>query len=179
MKKVVTALSMSALMTCAFPAIAADSTYSYVAAACVLTGQTSTSGTNFNSAGDATFAENKVGEIILTCPVPSSLLGASRMTIIYRDTDGQGVEAEVVANLRQKNLQTAAVSNVGVAKVSSNSQSAINTYGNMAANISPVQCGDFQFNHQANAYYVQVNLKRTSVTQKPIFATVTLSTPVC
>lgn len=160
---------------------AAQSSFAVVGAGCVPTGQTSSAAVHFNSAGDTGFAATKVGEIILTCPVPQTLLMASDLEVIYRDTDGRAGVARIRATLRQKDLTTAIASNVGIASVDSNQHEAVavTTYASMRAGIASGGCGDFTFDHARMAYYVQVNITRTKPTDQALFASVMLSTPVC
>ncbi len=172
---------LTAVLMTASPIAAAQSSYAIIGAGCVPTGQTSSAAVHFNSAGDTSFSSAKVGEIILTCPVPQTLLVASRLDVIYRDTDGRTGAARVLATLRQKDLITAAASNVGIASVDSNQHDAVavTTYARMGANIASGGCGDFTFDHARMAYYVQINITRLKLTEQAIFASVMLSTPVC
>jgi hypothetical protein len=173
-------LLVAALMSASSIA-AAQSSYAVVGAGCVPTGQTSSAAVHFNSAGDTGFAATKVGEIILTCPVPQTLLTARSLEVIYRDTDGRAGGARVRASLRQKELITAVASNVGIASVDSNQHDAVATtaYAGMSANIASGGCGDFTFDHDHMAYYVQVNITRSKATDQALFASVRLYTPVC
>ena len=164
---------------CVSPLFASEPTFSAIGAGCVPTGQTTDASVHFNSAGDTTFFSTDVGEIILTCPVPATLLSASRIDMTYRDTDGAGVAARVVASLRRKNLSNAAVVDVAQARVDSNLKQATSTYANMANNIAVGGCGDYAFDHSNYAYYVQVNMTRTTTSQQAIFASVRLSTAIC
>jgi hypothetical protein len=157
----------------------AQSSYAVIGAGCVPTGQTSNAAVSFNSAGDTGFAATKIGEIILTCPVPSTLTAASSLAITFRDTDGSGGSARVLAVLRQKDLATGAVSDVGIARVDSNRSSAVAQYATAKANIANGGCGNFTFDHDRMAYYVQVNITRTQTTAQPLLASVMLQTPVC
>ena len=171
------AISLFAML-CASTA-AAQTSYSVVGAGCVPTGQTSAAQTHFDTAGDVAFAAGKVGEIIVTCPVPQSLISATKLSVTFRDTDGRDAAARVSASLRQKDLLTARASNVGTAKVDSNLQDATSSYASMTANIGTSGCGEFTFDHSRFAYYVQVNLKRTNASAQAILASVRLWTPEC
>jgi hypothetical protein len=164
------------LMVQAILAQGADST---AGAACVPTGQTIAAATNFNSAGDAKFSATKVGQIILTCPVASTVVSASALGVTYRDADGPASGAQVTASLREKDLTSAAVRDVGIARLNSNSFPATSAYRTMWTNIAAGGCGEFTFNHASKVYYIQVVLNRSTVTQEAIVASVSLSTPVC
>ncbi len=158
---------------------ASEIIYSVVGAGCVPTGQTIASNNLFNTAGDATFNTDKTGEIILTCPIPSSIGNASKLEVFYRDTDGPGVYAQVRASLREKDLANGTVVDVGLAKVDSNQSEATFSYKTMAANIGTRGCGEFYFNHTNKTYYVQINMQRTFTNYQAIVAGIRLYTPVC
>jgi hypothetical protein len=136
-------------------------------AACVPTGQTSNDHLVFNSAGDAGFAAGTTGEIILTCPVFSTIELAHALTITYRDTDGSGAEAVIFAALRRKDLRTGAATTVGTT-IDTNTGPVVENYGTIGgilANCTSPHIFDFT----NFAYYVQINIRRTTAEQMPLF----------
>jgi hypothetical protein len=161
----------------ASPALAqAPSTWSIAGAGCVPTGQTASGAGTFNSAGDSKFAAGKSGEIILTCPVPSSLPGAIVFAMTYRDPDGTGRATRVRAVLRQKALQTGAVSDVAWTVLDSNGRPPAPS-NVRATTLAPGACsgGGFKFDHARFTYYVQVNMERLSPDGDVLLASVDFS----
>lgn len=137
-------------------------------ASCVPVGQTSSSHRVFNSAGDAGFAAGTIGEIILTCPVVSTIQLAHALSITYRDTDGSATGATITAALRRKNLTTGSATTVGTA-INTNSGPVVTGYeviGGILANCTSAHVFDFT----NFAYYVQINIRRTTTGQTPLFA---------
>lgn len=167
------------LLGCAslVPASAAAQTtqWSVTGAGCVPTGQTATSPGTFNSAGDSKFPAGQLGEIILTCPVPSSLASASVMGVTYRDTDGRGAAVQVRAVLRQKSLDTGGVSDIGLPFDSNGLQPAAQTVRRSAqiANVCNTN-RPFVFDHARFTYYVQVNMTKRRGDQDALLASVDL-----
>ena len=133
--------------------------WSLAGAGCVPVGQTASTIGTFHSGGSVGFPEGKSGEIIVTCPVPSSVDRVSFVSLTYRDSDGPGPGARVRAALRQKSLETGGVSDVAGAVVDSNS---------FAASLVPVRrriricfgSNAFVPNHGRFTYYIQVNLQK-------------------
>jgi hypothetical protein len=151
-------------------------TWSIVGAGCVPTGQTSAGALTFNSAGDVSFATGKIGEIIVTCPVPDFIDSAVGMTVVYRDSDGAGTLVNVQANLRKKDLLTGQASNAG-AIFNSDSGPVSGTAGYAVAGVllgNPCNGNLFHFDHNRYAYYVQINMKRSNTAQGAIFGSVKL-----
>jgi hypothetical protein len=151
------------------------STWSLAGAGCVPTGQTASGVGTFNSAGDSKFAAGKTGEIILTCPVPSSLPQARFFGMTYRDPDGRLRTTQVRAALRQKELATGAVADVSWAQLDSA------TFPPAAANkrvstLFPRACDGaaFTFDHARFTYYIQVNMGRLAATGNVLLASVDL-----
>lgn len=145
------------------PPAAAQSvaTWSLAGAACAPVGQTASGIGTFNSGGSVGFPEGKSGEIIVTCPVPSSIDRVSFLSVTYQDSDGPGTVAQVRASLRQKSLDTGGVSDVSGATIDSNAfpGSTVNVrrrkricFGNSTPPL----------NHGRFTYYIQVNLTRRS-----------------
>jgi hypothetical protein len=137
-------------------------------ASCVPVGQTSSSHLVFNSAGDAGFAAGAIGEIILTCPVVSTIGLAHALSITYRDTDGSATGATIAAALRRKNLTTGSATTVGTT-INTNSGPVVTGYGTIGgilANCTSAHVFDFT----SFAYYVQINIRRTTTAQTPLFA---------
>jgi len=155
-----------AMLTVAFglaPAAAGAqvSTWSVAGAGCVPTGQTISGVGTFNSAGDVKFPGLAAGEIIVTCPVPSSLLSATHLAVTYRDADGPGNVVLLRAVLRRKRLDVGGPQDVPGAVFDSNS------FPVAAANVRrSVQFANacngnpFVFDHARFTYYVQVNMIR-------------------
>ena len=151
-------------------------TWSVIGAGCVPTGQTSAGALNFNSAGDVSFAAGKAGEIIVTCPVPDFIDTAVGLTVVYRDSDGAGTLVNVQANLRKKDLLTGQASNAG-ALFNSDSGPVSGAAGYAVAGVllgNPCNGSLFHFDHNRYAYYVQINMKRSSTAQGAIFGSVKL-----
>lgn len=153
------------------------SSWSLTGAGCVPTGQTASSIGTFNSAGDSKFVAGRTGEIILTCPVPSSIAGAVSIAVTYRDTDGPGNVVRLRAALRQKVLATGGVSDVSGAAIDSNSFAAASANVRRSNLIgAPCTNGAFKFDHDRFTYYVQVNMTKRAVTQDVLLASVDLGT---
>ena len=148
--------------------------WSMVGAACTPTGQTTAAQSIFNSAGDVKFAASKIGEIIVTCPVDAQLRRAGYFNISYRDTDGAGTGARVVASLRRKNLVTGEAVTIGES-FDSNTHPVVTSYALSWAAITPCE-GARNFDYSQYAYYVQVNITRTATNQEPIFGGVHMDT---
>jgi hypothetical protein len=166
------AIALSAILLAAATGISADPaqaqtqtpTWSITGAGCVPTGQTAAGPGTFNSAGDAGFPAGRLGEIIVTCPVPSSIAGATSMAITYRDTDGRANGVRLRATLRQKVLATGAVSDVAGATFDSNGFPGGSANARRFAVIgSP--CSGIRFDHDRFTYYIQVNMNRISSPQ--------------
>lgn len=146
------------------PARAQARTWSITGAGCVPTGQTAAGTGTFNSAGDAGFPAGRTGEIIVTCPVPSSIAGALSMGVTYRDTDGRLNGVRLRATLRQKILETGAVSDVAGATFDSNGFPGGSANQRRFAVIgSP--CRGIRFDHDRFTYYIQVNMTRSASPQ--------------
>jgi hypothetical protein len=150
----------------ATPAFAHPTNWSMAGAACVPTGQTASSVGTFNSAGDVGFPAGRTGEIIVTCPVHSSIVSATGLSVTYRDTDGQANGVRVSAALRQKNLANGSVSNVLNNSFDSNSFPAAPNYARNGILIgNPCNNVTFNFDHARFTYYVQVNIRKTTRAQ--------------
>lgn len=173
-------LTVLAAAACSLPAHQAQAqaqprAWSIAGAGCVPTGQTASSVGTFNSAGDSKFAVGRTGEIILTCPVPSSLPGALSFSMTYRDPDGPRGATRVRAVLRQKELLTGAVSDVAWARLDSNNFAPAPANVRATASV-PVPCRTgFTFDHDRFTYYIQVNMERRAVTGDVLIASVDLS----
>ena len=152
------------------------STWSVAGAGCVPTGQTASSVGTFNSAGDSKFAAGRTGEIILTCPVPSSLPRAVIFAMTYRDPDGPGLRTRVRAVLRQKELASGAVSDVAWARLDSGTSTPGATNKQVSTAV-PQACSGaaFQFDHAHFTYYVQVNMTRQAANGDVLLASVDFS----
>lgn len=160
------------------PAQAQSPNWSITGAGCVPTGQTAAGAGTFNSAGDAGFPAGRLGEIIMTCPVPSSIAGASSLGITYRDTDGRANEVRLRATLRQKLLETGAVSDVAGASFDSNG------FPGGSANVRRfavigTSCTGISLDHSRFAYYVQINMTRSSSTQNVLLVSTQLGQLTC
>ena len=136
-------------------------TWSITGAGCVPTGQTISGVGTFNSAGDVNFPGSSTGEIIVTCPIPSSLRSATHLSVTYRDSDGPGLLVGLRAVLRQKRLDVGGAQDVPGAALNSNA------FPVATANVRrSVQFGnacthhEFVFNHDRFTYYIQVNMIR-------------------
>jgi hypothetical protein len=140
-------------------------------AGCVPVGQTSSAHLVFNSAGDAGFAAGTVGEIILTCPVVPTIDSAYTLTITYRDTDGVGTGASITAALRRKSVTTGSV--VTLSSVDTNSGPVVTNYGTMGTFLN--SCNPLTFDFNNYVYYVQINIRRTSTGQQPLFGAASLN----
>jgi hypothetical protein len=153
--------------------------WSVTGAGCVPTGQTAAGIGTFNSAGDAKFPAGRLGEIILTCPVPSSIARATGLAVTYRDTDGRGTAVRLRAALRQKVLETGAVSDVSGAVFDSNAFDAASANVRRSVQIAnPCNGTVFQFDHSKFTYYVQVNMDKRIATQDVLLASVDLGSNV-
>jgi hypothetical protein len=153
--------------------------WSMAGAGCVPAGQTAAGVGTFTSAGDVKFAAGRLGQIILTCPVSSGIARATGLSVTYRDTDGRGTAVRLRAALRQKVLDTGAVSDVSGAVFDSNA------FDPTTANARrPVLIGNpcngqvFQFDHTRFTYYVQVNMDKRVATQDVLLASVDLGSNV-
>lgn len=145
-------------------------------ASCVPVGQTTSSHLVFNSAADAGFAAGTIGEIILTCPVVSTIQLAHALSITYRDTDGSATGATITAALRRKDLATGSATTVGTA-INTNSGPVVTGYGRIGGFLANCTSGHV-FDFTRFAYYVQINIQRTTTAQTPLFAGVRLGSDV-
>ena len=137
-------------------------------ASCVPVGQTSSAHLVFNSAGDAGFAVGTIGEIILTCPVVATIELAHALSMTYRDPDGSATGATITAALRRKHLTTGSATTVGTT-LNTNAGPVVTDYGvigGVLANCTSAHVFDFT----NFAYYVQINIRRTTTAQIPLFA---------
>ena len=137
-------------------------------ASCVPVGQTSSAHLVFNSAGDAGFAAGTIGEIIVTCPVVATIELAHALSITYRDPDGSATGATITAALRRKHLTTGSATTVGTT-LNTNAGPVVTDYGvigGVLANCTSAHVFDFT----NFAYYVQINIRRTTTGQIPLFA---------
>jgi hypothetical protein len=181
MKRIITqslclsALSLPLALTPAQAQVQAPSSWSLAGAGCVPTGQTASSIGTFNSAGDAKFAAGKAGEIILTCPVPSSIVRVRIFAMTYRDPDGQGPATRVRAVLRQKELSNGAVSDVAWARLDSGALPPAPANKRVTA-VAPGACNNapFTFDHTNFTYYIQVNMRRLAANGDVLLASVDL-----
>ena len=171
----IAALTVSALAAAAPARAQTPASWSVAGAGCVPTGQTASGVGTFNSAGDSKFAAGRTGEIILTCPVPSSLPKALSFAMTYRDPDGSGEATRVRAVLRQKDLQTGAVSDVAWARLDSAAFPAA-AANRRVSTLFPRACHGavFTFDHARFTYYVQVNMSRQRATGDVLLASVDL-----
>jgi hypothetical protein len=143
------------------PASAQVSTWSVTGAGCVPTGQTISGIGTFNSAGDVKFPGVGVGEIIVTCPVPSSLSSATHLSVTYRDSDGAGSAVLLRAVLRRKRLDVGGAQDVPGAVFDSNGFAAANANVRRSVQFANACNGNpFVFDHARFTYYVQVNMIR-------------------
>jgi hypothetical protein len=84
------------------------------------------------------------------------------MAITYRDTDGGGNGVVLRAALRQKELETGAVSTISGVVLNSNSSSIRNNVRRSVPFQNFCSAGDlFLFNHHRFTYYIQVNMIRS------------------
>ena len=169
---IATAFSSACL---AQPTLAHPTNWAVVGAGCVPTGQTASGVGTFNSAGDTGFPAGRIGEIIVTCPVSQSIMTAATLGMTYRDTDGSGNAVRLIAALRQKDRSNGAVSTVLNTQVDSNAFPAVNGYSRQAVQVGPACQRTFAFDHARFAYYVQVNIRKTSTASQALLASVDLS----
>lgn len=147
-----------------------DAAYSVAAAACVPTGQTLSQGLVLNSAGEATFKDGGVGEIILICPVPSTLVKARYLNLKYKDDQVLNDGAGIVAALRKKRIDMRDQSGVSMNPVV---ETVASVDSDQVVPIHPSSQGyhdltDFllpsgkplSFEHGRYFYYIQINMKR-------------------
>ena len=117
----------------------------------------------------------------MTCPVSSSVSRASLLSVTYRDPDGSANGVSISAALRQKNLATGGISTVFNANFNSNAFGPVAGYSRQSVPLvaDTVYChgGAFVFDHVHNAYYVQVNIRRSSPTAQALLASVDLNQP--
>ncbi|WP_139225279.1 hypothetical protein [Nitrosomonas sp. Nm34] len=103
----------------------------------------------------------------MTCPVFSTIEVAQALTITYRDTDGSGTGAVIFAALRRKDLSTGAAATVGTT-IDTNTGPLVEGYGTIGGIL--VNCTSPHIFDFANfAYYVQINIQRTTAEQMPLF----------
>jgi hypothetical protein len=146
-------------------------------AACVPTGQTSAQSLLFNSAGDASFRDGGFGEIILTCPIPSTLAQITKMTVRYKDDGVLGAGSQVVTALRQRRYVFNGITEGVDAAPSTIAQTDSNVfvppvvspqgYRDHQKNVLPTN-GKLTFDHRQFFYYIQVNMRRPAGTTGPV-----------
>lgn len=163
------------------PAAAQVTTWSVAGAGCVPTGQTIAGIGTFNSAGDAKFPGASLGEIILTCPVPSSLRSATHLAVTYRDSDGPGSVVVLHAALRRKRLDVGGAQDVPGAVFDSNSFPVATANVRRSVQFANACNGNpFVFDHDRFTYYVQVNMIRRRPGAEVLLSSVDLSgTSIC
>jgi hypothetical protein len=170
------ALALMLAPATAASAAGLDNFYGVNMAACVPTGQTSAQSVLFNSAGDASFREGGFGEIILTCPIPSTLLRITKMTVRYKDDGIRGSGSQVVTALRQKRYVFNGIEGVDaapstIAETDSNAfvppVVSPQGYRDHQKNVLPTN-GTLTFNHRRFFYYLQVNMRRPAGTSGPV-----------
>jgi hypothetical protein len=169
-------LALSAIIVAGLapaPAGAQSAAWSVTGAGCVPTGQTAAGPGTFNSAGDAGFPAGRVGEIILTCPVPPTVGRVTGMSVTYRDVDGPGAAVRLRAVLRQKNLATGAVADAG-GVLDSNGFAASNATVRRGIALGNPCVAPFVFDHGRFTYYIQVNMTRSGATRDVLLASVEL-----
>lgn len=154
-----------------------DNFYGVNMAACVPTGQTSAQSLLFNSAGDASFRDGGFGEIILTCPIPSTLAQITLMTVRYKDDGVRGAGSQVVTALRQRRYVFNGLAEGVDAAPSTIAETDSNAfvppvvsqqgYRDHQKNVLPTN-GTLTFNHRQFFYYIQVNMRRPAGTTGPV-----------
>lgn len=159
------------------PQSALANSWTMAGAGCVPTGQTTNAHLVFNSAGDAGFAAGAVGEIILTCPVVPTIQRAQALAITYRDTDGSGTGATIIATLRRKSLINGSAATVGTA-TNTNTGPVVTGYAQIGSFLTSSCFTAHTFDFTNFAYYVQINIRRTTTTQTPLFGGVRLHSDV-
>ncbi len=162
----------------ATPANAHPTDWSMAGAACVPTGQTASGPGTFNSAGDVGFPAGRIGEIIVTCPVPATIVTAAVLNVTYRDGDGPGNAVRVVAALRQKSLENGTASTVSGAQLDSNAFPTVTNYARKSVTIGAPCTTIFKFDHARFTYYVQVNIRKADTASQVLLASVDLSNNV-
>jgi hypothetical protein len=171
-------IAIAGLSQAVAPAQAQRPSWSMAGAACVPTGQTAAGTGTFNSAGDVGLPAGRIGEVIVTCPVPPTVLRANGLGVTYRDTDGPGNGVQLRAVLRRKQISDGAVSDFSAA-FNSNSLGASPANQHAGAVIGS-GCTGLAFDHSRFAYYVQVNLIRGQASQMVLLSTVDIgNTTLC
>lgn len=149
----------------------AETEWSTVGAGCVPTGQTIKDDVHFQSAGRTSFAAGKVGEIILTCPITNEFNTASRIYMSYRDSDGPGTGASVEAGLRRLHIASGHVESIPLRPSALSSNLHDPTSWATISRLVSIST----FNFSAYYYYVQINMRRTSILHTASFGGVLLT----
>ena len=158
-------------------AAAPDNFYSVAPAACVPTGQTSSLSLLFNSAAEASIKDGGSGEVILTCPVPSSLATAKTITVRYKDDGVKGTGSRIVFALRRKSYVFNGLT--GDRDSSTETVASIDTDAFVSPIVSPQGYRDNQknllatngamtFEHRKFFYYIQINMTRPAGSTAPV-----------
>ncbi|NJK67726.1 MAG: hypothetical protein HC941_15410 [Microcoleus sp. SU_5_3] len=117
--------------------------------------------------GSYTFAQNSTGQVDLYCPLPLDTDVIPRVpqndghnaTVYYRDTDGTGSAAFVLALLQRRDVN--AVQNVTNEFTSNSRAVTSNTFG----------CINFVHNFSSsNLYFFRVRMRRSNTNQDPAFS---------
>lgn len=174
------AAAVGILTSAASASAFAATTWATVGAGCVPTGQTSHAHLHFQTAGRTGFATGKVGEIVLTCPITAPLSAASRLYLYYIDSDGAGSGASVSAVLRRVDRASGAVTSVPlwnegltqqIASLTSNLQGPATTWSHISRPMGQFHFGgvSHSFAFDGYFYYVQINMRRTSISNTASF----------
>ena len=175
-KKLILAASLL-LVPGSVGAAAPDNFYGVAPAACVQTGQTAAQSIVFNSAGEASFRDGASGEIILTCPVPSSLSHAKTITVRYKDDGLLRAGTRVVFALRRKSYVFNGVT--GDRDSSAETISSVDSDLFASPIVSPqgyrdnqknltINNSDLTFDHRKFFYYIQINMTKPSNSAQPV-----------
>jgi len=172
--KFVTSMLSMAIAACVLAGAGvsrAETHWASIGAGCVPTGQSQQTNIHFNSAGRTTFNASSVGEVILTCPITMPFTHGinTSLTVAYRDPDGTGAGARVLATLRRMDQQTGAVDTL--AQFDSNTSSVTN-FAVAAAGFG--NCGPSPFAFDRFYYYVQINMTRSDLAMPVEIAAVAL-----
>jgi hypothetical protein len=107
-------------------------------------------------------------------PVVPTVDSANGLVITYRDTDGSGTRATIIATLRRKSILTGAV--INIAAINTDTGPVVTGYSTLVTALSPSGGYNlFTFEFTNFVYYVQINIRRSSTAQQPLVGAVVLS----
>lgn len=142
----------------------AGTTFNINATSCVADSASIENGLVFSTGGTVGFASGKTGQITMYCPIPYDLgFTPATLEIDYSDT-ASGASDFVKAQLIAMSLGSGTLTSVTSVTGTSSAGSYTYAYTAFSATYSPA----------TNAYYIRVDIDRSSTSNNPVFYVVEL-----